>query len=93
MVSIASPELTFIQMARDLDTITLVEFGYALCGTYFYSPWSSKGFEQRDPLTTKASLLTCLSGKFGGYGIRDIKLNVRVDITRKALPWQVGDFT
>ena len=33
-INVASPEFCFLQMARELDLIELIELGYELCGTY-----------------------------------------------------------
>ena len=60
-VRLCSPELCFLQMARSLDLIDLVELGYELCGSYSLSPCESNSHLNRMPLTSRSLLCSCVS--------------------------------
>lgn len=56
-IYVASPELTFLQMANSLDFLELVMLGFEYCGTYSINPLSAEGFIYNiAPLTTKTKL-------------------------------------
>ncbi len=50
-VAVASPELSFLQMAEYLDVIELAQLACSLCGGYFPSA-DERGFVDRQPLTS-----------------------------------------
>ena len=52
-VRLCSPELCFLQMARSLDLIDLIELGFELCGSYSLPAHGDDGHFERDPLTTR----------------------------------------
>lgn len=58
-VLIASPELSFLEMAASLPLPKLIEYGYLLCGTYCLDPSTTSG-NNRPPLTTVAKLKSFL---------------------------------
>lgn len=49
---IASPELTFVQMASKIEAGKLAAIGYELCGRYSIQAASQRGFTERLPITT-----------------------------------------
>lgn len=54
-VIVASPELTFLQMARTMTVAQLIEYGYELCGLYARTS-DEPGFCPCPPLATQASI-------------------------------------
>ena len=54
-VLVASPELTFLQMARELDFDLLVAYGYELCGYFARTP-EDPGFVNCPALTSTARI-------------------------------------
>ena len=52
---VASPEMTFAQMATRLPMLDLVKLGMELCGTYALCPYSDR-FDDRPPVTSKKRL-------------------------------------
>lgn len=70
---IASPELTFIQMAEVMTLHELTLLGTELCSNFLRSPFSSTGLESRDPLTTPKRLKKAVdqAGKFTGKSKAD----------------------
>ncbi|MGI6106112.1 MAG: hypothetical protein ACOYD7_08030 [Raoultibacter sp.] len=57
-----SPELCFVQMARNMSLLQLIKLGYELCGLYTVS---EEGLFQAQPLTTVDKLKSFIS-KAGG---------------------------
>lgn len=48
---VASLELAFLQMARELDFLNLARLGFELCGSYSLDARAERGFFDRAPLT------------------------------------------
>ena len=53
---ISSPEFTFLQMAKHLSLIKLIELGFELCGRYAIDPASDGLLSRKNPLTTPEKL-------------------------------------
>lgn len=51
-VYVVSPELLFVQLARHLSLVELLEVGYELCGTYRMGDTEGEVVYEREPLTT-----------------------------------------
>lgn len=67
-VLVASPELCFLHMASELETIKLIEFGWYLCGTYVTLP-NNDLRNDRQPLTSKIRLRHYLEKCSGAKGV------------------------
>lgn len=55
-VFVSSPELCFVQMARELSLPFLIRLGFELCGTYGIATVHRVDYDFRHPLTTLARL-------------------------------------
>jgi len=55
-VLVSTPEFCFVQMARYLNEIELMELGFELCGTYAIYPPGRNGLGKRPALTTPEQL-------------------------------------
>lgn len=67
-IYVSSPEFCFLQMARHLDFVDLVRFGYELCASYRPVRGSVEGIEESEPLSTPRKLMSFLSRAKGVYG-------------------------
>lgn len=67
---VSSPEACFLQLARQLSLVELVEVGFEFCGTYGLSDEAPRGFETRKPLATKRSLERYLTKSSGQFGVK-----------------------
>lgn len=56
-IYVCGPELVFLQMARTLGRLGLLELGFELCGTYAIGPRGSEFRNDALPLTTPRRLL------------------------------------
>ena len=55
-VYVVAPELLFIQLARHLSLVELLEVGYELCGTYRMGDTEGEVVYEREPLTSVSKL-------------------------------------
>lgn len=62
---IASPELTFVQMARFLSFHDLIKFGYELCSTYAIAPNGAASYNKALPMTTVRALKSYVENTAG----------------------------
>lgn len=53
---VVSPELLFVQLAGNLDLVSLVRLGYELCGSYVLYAVDQRGFCACEPLTSVSRL-------------------------------------
>lgn len=67
-VYVASPELTFAQMASMLSFEELVLLGNELCSSYVRDEYSPTGTAERAPLATPASIKRCLESSSAFHG-------------------------
>ncbi|MDR1359254.1 MAG: hypothetical protein LBJ48_07905, partial [Coriobacteriales bacterium] len=67
---VSSPELCFLQMAKDLSLVDLIALGFELCGSYSLPSKGSDGFRKREPLTNIASIRHFLEKTKGTHGHR-----------------------
>lgn len=65
-VYLSTPEFCFVQLARDLSFLELLQVGFALCGSYFVAE-DERGFVQLEPLTT-IEKLEAFIGRCKGLG-------------------------
>ena len=57
---ISSPELSYLQMAKDLDVIDVIRLGFELCGSYLMGEDFVNGFTEAKPLTKLADITSFL---------------------------------
>lgn len=72
-VVISSPELCFLQIAKELSFCRLVEAANNLCGTYVKSETAEFGQKSRSPLTDVESIEKFLKQAEGMHGIKKAK--------------------
>lgn len=82
-LSVASPELTFLEMASIMDLYELVHFGLRLCGTYF--PFKDD-IGYRDPITSKTKIERFLGSMDGAKGLRNARKALRFICDSSASP-------
>lgn len=85
-VSVSSPEFTFLQLARDLDLISLIQIGFELCGSYSINPNHPKGFHARPQVTSTAKLASYLESAQGAPGTNKAMQAARFVIDNSASP-------
>lgn len=68
-VCVSTPEFCFLQLARDLSFLELLQVGQALCGSYFVAH-NEKGFVQLNPLTSVNKLRVFLGMCKGLGGVK-----------------------
>jgi hypothetical protein len=73
-VSVASPELCFIQMASRLPVPRLVELGYELCGGYARYHADESSYFERRPITSTARLADAIGRSSAAHGIKRARL-------------------
>ena len=66
---VASPEVTFLQMAKGSNIYRVLEIGYELCGHYAIHPLTG-GLLVRKPRTTKNKIEKHLAATCGSHGHR-----------------------
>lgn len=76
----ASPELLFVQQAKELPLVKLIEFGLELCGTYTLRAYDGEGFFNCPACTTRERLAAYLKRAQGQHG---------TGVAGKALRWVV----
>ena len=73
---LCSPEFCFLQMARSLNLIDLIELGFELCGSYSLPAHGGDGHFEREPLTTQESIRATIDRLPGAHSS---------DLARRAL--------
>ena len=103
-ILIASPELCFLQAAKELSFIELVKFGFDLCARYISDDNEQYQQRPRIPVTNTAALQEFLSQKAGIDGIKsayralpyinnDSNSPMETKVTMLAtFPWGKGGF-
>ena len=86
---VSSPEACFLQMARVVDAVRLVEIGFELCGTYALVP-TENGIvrEERRPRATVSSIAAFLEKAPGAYGIANARRALRFVLDGSASPME-----
>lgn len=85
-INVSSPEFTFLQLARDLSLIELIQVGYELCGRYSIDPSHPKGFSSRRNLTSADELIAYLETAQRAPGIRRALQAARYILDNSASP-------
>ncbi len=68
-VAVCSPELAFLQCAKQLTLVDLVRLGFELCGTYSLDRASDSGFFKRQPITTPEKLRAVVGAASRARGV------------------------
>ncbi|MDE8702837.1 hypothetical protein PZH32_07640 [Adlercreutzia equolifaciens] len=85
-VHAASPELCFVQMARELPFPELVKVGSALCGSYRIDARRRNQLADRPPLTTRAKIERFLERNPGITGAKQARRAVKLLAEKTASP-------
>ncbi len=85
-VYVCSPELCFLQAARDLSLHELVLLGNELCAIYKRDPYSPYNQSRRDMLMTKKSLNKFLDGAKDIKGVKNAKRAAQYILERANSP-------
>ena len=86
---VATPELTFVQMAGELDLAGTVKLGYELCAGYVISELFGRP-EERDPLTSPAALREYVARSGNRAGIKTARRAVRYVRSGAESPMEVA---
>jgi len=96
-VSVASPELCFVQMANRLSLVKLIELGLELCGTYTLAvsgeaggsfELSDRGFNNHPPLTSVKKLKSVTDRMEGVWGLQKAKTAIQYLADRSNSPME-----
>lgn len=87
---VVSPEFLFLEYARVLDLISLIAFGYELCGTYATDPFSGKVRFGLLPATTQKEIALFLEGLPGVHGAKSARRAIRHVCDNSASPMETA---
>ncbi len=85
---VASPEAVFLQMASPLSVAQLTLLAYELCGSYSTDPLSSRGFRQRNPLTSIEAIVRYLDNSKGIKGVKKARRAIEFARNGSASPME-----
>lgn len=85
---VSSPEFVFLQMARELTLIQLIELGFELCGSYALDSTCEKGFRAREPITSVFRLQTFVNKADGVHGAKSARRALKYIIEGSASPME-----
>lgn len=86
--SISTPEFLFVQMARELSFVELVELGMELCGTYRLACASYDTRYDFAPLTTPNKLKDYIDRASGLPGVKQARLALKHVLPNSASPME-----
>lgn len=84
---VSSPEFVFLQMARELELVELIELGMELCGTYRRHESGPTAYDY-PPLTTPGKLKTFLKAAGPAPGIKRAREATKYLIPNSASPFE-----
>lgn len=87
-VVVCGPEVSFVQVATQASIPQLVQFGCELTGTYALQPWTTKGFSEREPLTTVEELRSLVDRIGRVHGLENARRALRYVVPRSASPME-----
>jgi hypothetical protein len=85
---VSSPELTFLQMARVLDVVSLIELGMELCGTYRREALGGLTTYDQPALTTPRKLAKFLEEAGQAYGAKVARQALKYVAPNSASPFE-----
>ena len=88
-LGVCSPELCFVQVAKQFPFHQAVKAGCALCGSFAISPKADFGLVTRQPLTTKAALEKYLGENGGISGAKAARKALRHVVEGCASPAEI----
>ena len=83
---VSSPEFTFLQMARVLDLVSLVELGMEFCGTYRREAVSGQTIYDQPTLTTPRKLAQFLDAAGQAHGVKAARQALKYVVPDSASP-------
>lgn len=89
LLGVCSPELCFVQVAKELPFHQAVKAGCALCGSFAIDPKAEFGLVARQPLTTKAALERYLDENGGISGAKAARKALKYVVEGCASPAEI----
>lgn len=89
VLGVCSPELCFVQVAKQFPFHQAVKAGCALCGSFAISPKADFGLVARQPLATKAALEKYLAENGGISGAKAARKALRYVVEGCASPAEI----
>ena len=86
VVCMATPEMSFVQVAAEDDLYRTVMYGMFLCGMFTYETYASGKRPQRRPLTTIERLKDYIDGAIGMRGVSSARRALRFIVEHAASP-------
>lgn len=68
-VHLASPELVFLQLAREMPLAALLPLGFEVCGAYATGRFGGQAWLRCPPLTTRRGLMSFLDSAGSAHGV------------------------
>ena len=85
---VSSPEFVFLQMARVLDVVSLIELGMELCGTYRREALGGQTTYDQPALTTPRKLAKFLEEAGQAYGVKVARQALKYVAPNSASPFE-----